>query len=154
MSSARADQTEGFNALIAASVGQVARQIESDLFRAAFSKARIVLAAPDAQGAAALLAVDGDDLVIGATRAARRLLSLERDGAIRPRPVRDVIGAQEDGAGNGLDRAERAALLRALTRAGGNVSKAAETLGIGRATLYRRMKRLGIADFRAGVSRN
>ncbi|TMV13545.1 sigma-54-dependent Fis family transcriptional regulator [Arenibacterium halophilum] len=155
VSSARADQTEGFNALISASVGQVARQIESDLFRAAFSKARIVLAGEtDAQGAAALLAVDGDDLVIGATRTARRLLSLERDGKIRPRPVRDLIGTQEDDAGSGLERAERAALLRALNRAEGNVSKAAETLGIGRATLYRRMKRLGIADFRPGVSRN
>ena len=44
----------------------------------------------------------------------------------------------------GLERAERAALKRALARADGNVSAAARALGIGRATLYRRMKRLGL----------
>ncbi|MDN3718375.1 helix-turn-helix domain-containing protein [Roseibium salinum] len=37
-------------------------------------------------------------------------------------------------------------MIRALTRAGGNVSEAARALGVGRATLYRRMKRLGIGE--------
>ena len=43
----------------------------------------------------------------------------------------------------------RAAVVRALARAEGNVSKAARTLGIGRATLYRRMTRLRIGENRA-----
>ena len=43
-------------------------------------------------------------------------------------------------------KAEKAAVIRALARAGNNVSQAARQLGIGRATLYRRMKRLGLED--------
>ena len=38
------------------------------------------------------------------------------------------------------------AVVRALARADGNVSEAARALGVGRATLYRRMKRLGIGE--------
>ncbi|MGO7206956.1 helix-turn-helix domain-containing protein, partial [Rhizobium ruizarguesonis] len=40
--------------------------------------------------------------------------------------------------------AEKAALLRALSRAGGNVSQAAIALGISRATLHRKMKKLDL----------
>ncbi|MEC9103752.1 MAG: GAF domain-containing protein, partial [Pseudomonadota bacterium] len=82
VSSARADQTEAFNQLIAAMVAQTARQIEADTFRATFPEARIIVvdAAPQvglgggtgAQDSAMLLAVDGDDIVRGATRGARR----------------------------------------------------------------------------------
>ncbi|WP_204314562.1 helix-turn-helix domain-containing protein, partial [Stenotrophomonas maltophilia] len=39
---------------------------------------------------------------------------------------------------------ERAFLRRALARADGNATKAAKELGIGRATLYRRMERVGL----------
>ena len=46
----------------------------------------------------------------------------------------------------GFERAERAAVIRALTRTQGNVSAAARNLGIGRATMYRRMKRLGLDE--------
>ncbi|MCU0828526.1 MAG: GAF domain-containing protein [Tabrizicola sp.] len=122
VSSARADQTEGFNRLIEGMVARVAQAIEADLFRQTFPKA----------------------LVIGATREARRRHGLEPAGQIRPRPVVDLLG-REDGPA-GLEGAERAAVIRALTRAGGNVSEAARALGLGRATLYRRMKRLGIED--------
>jgi len=144
VSSARADQTEGFNRLIEAMVTRVATQIESDLFRNAFPKHRILLAAGADPASAALLAVDGDDVVVGATREARRRHGLEPTGLIRHRPVVDLLGRRDGPAG--LEGAERAALIRALTRAGGNVSEAARALGLGRATLYRRMKRLGIED--------
>jgi transcriptional regulator of acetoin/glycerol metabolism len=144
VSSARADQTEGFNRLIEAMVTRVALQIEADLFRSAFPTHRIVLAQGADPAGAALLAVDSDDVVVGATREARRRHGLEPAGLIRPRPVVDLLG-REDGP-TGLERAERAAVIRALTRAGGNVSEAARALGLGRATLYRRMKRLGIED--------
>ena len=144
VSSARADQTEGFNRLIEAMVTRVAQAIEADLFRSAFPKHRIVLAEGADPASAALLAVDGDDVVVGATREARRRHGLEPAGVIRPRPVVDLLGRENGPAG--LEGAERAAVIRALTRAGGNVSEAARALGLGRATLYRRMKRLGIDD--------
>ena len=86
VSSARADQTERYNRLISAQVAQTARAIEAVFFRASFPEARIVVA-DDTPDAAVLLAVDKDDLAIGATRAARRALGLEREGAIRPRPA-------------------------------------------------------------------
>ena len=144
VSSARADQTEPYNRLIAAQVAQTARAIEAMFFQASFPQARIVLAAPEGGDPAMLLAVDKDDLAIGATRLARRALGLEREGAIRPRPVADLLGRPDPL--RGFDRAERAAVARALARAGGNVSAAARALGIGRATLYRRMARLGLAE--------
>jgi len=142
VSSCRADQTEGYTRLIANAVAQTARQIETEYFRAAFAGARFVDVAGDRPDEALLLAVDRDDLVIGATRAARRKLSLDADSFTRPRPAADVLGL--GASSKGLEQAERAALRRALARSGGNASAAARSLGIGRATLYRRMKRLGL----------
>lgn len=157
VSSARADQTSQWNALIAAQVAQTAGMIEAGFFRAFHRDARIVVApaqaAPEtgAVEPVLLLAVDADDLVIGANRAARRAFDLEREGGLRPRPATDVLG--QAGAGADPQRAERALLIAALTRANGNVSAAARGLGIGRATLYRRMARLKIGGHRDGLSR-
>ncbi len=142
VSSARVDQTEGFNRLIAAQVAQTARSIEEAHFRAAFTNARIVVAESDDAEAATLLAIDNHDLVVGATREARRVFGLHATGTLAPRPAADILG-REDGP-TGFEKAERAAVIRALARAEGNVSQAARQLGIGRATLYRRLKRLGL----------
>ena len=144
ISSARVDQTEGFNRLIGAQVAQTARAIEEANFRAAFAKSRIVVAESEDAEAATLLAIDSDDLVIGATREARRVFGLNASGLITPRPAADILG-RDDGP-TGFEKAERAAVIRAIARADGNVSQAARALGIGRATLYRRMKRLGLDD--------
>ncbi len=142
VSSARADQTAAFNRLIAAMVANTASQIEAETFRGAFPTARIVVADAQDREAATLLAVDGDDLVVGATRAARKALGLAAAGPIRPVPASDLF---RNGDGHtGLERAERAAIVCALASANGNVSEAARCLGLGRATLYRRMSRLGI----------
>ncbi|SMO73882.1 GAF domain-containing protein [Paracoccus laeviglucosivorans] len=149
VSSARSDHTERWNALIAAQVAQSARQIEAAFFRASFPGARIVTAQTD--GIEALVAVDRDDLAIGANRAARRAFGLEREGALRPRPASDLFGREDEVTG--FERAERAAVIRALARAEGNVSAAARALGVGRATLYRRMQRLGISEKTGRLSR-
>ncbi|WP_373568045.1 GAF domain-containing protein [Limimaricola sp. G21655-S1] len=142
--SARADQTETINRLIAAQVAQTARQIEMDYFRATFPDARIIVADVDDTNSVMLLAVDGDDLVLGATRGARIAFGLGATGPIRSIPAADLFGCG-DGP-TGFEKAERAAVKRALSRANGNVSETARALGVGRATLYRRMKRLGLGE--------
>ncbi|MEO9823011.1 MAG: GAF domain-containing protein [Paracoccaceae bacterium] len=144
VSSARADQTETINGLIAAMVSQTARKIEADNFRANFTGARIIVADHDDTDSAMLLAVDQDDLIVGATRGARKAYGFALEGAIAPTPAVDLFG-REDGA-SGFEKAERAAVVRALVRSNDNVSDAARSLGVSRATLYRRMKRLGLTS--------
>ena len=89
------------------------------------------------------MAVDSDDLVIGATRAARLTLGLNAQRLARPIPAADLIGRTRAGR-DGVDAAERAALHRALARAGGNVSKAAKELDMSRSTLHRKMNQFGL----------
>jgi transcriptional regulator of acetoin/glycerol metabolism len=72
VSSCRADLTEGFVNLIAVAVGDAARRIEMENFRLAFPNARFLFAPDINRGGGALIAVDADDLVIGATRSARQ----------------------------------------------------------------------------------
>ncbi|WP_316177362.1 helix-turn-helix domain-containing protein [Bradyrhizobium sp. SZCCHNRI1009] len=143
VSSCRADLTEGFSRLIATTVADAARLIEAENFRQAFPHARIVLTPDSEREINSLLAVDRNDLVIGATRAARRALNLSPSALARPVPAGDLIKDTTTG-GDDIDAAERAVLKRALARAGGNVSKAAKELDMSRATLHRKMKRLGL----------
>lgn len=149
VSSARADQTRCMNSLISETVLNFGRQIEGALFRAAFPGARIVEV--NQSDGPCLLAVDMDDLVLGATRSARRQLGLDNTGAIAPQPAADLLGQQRERAG--IEGAECSALRRAFARTGGNASATARALGISRATLYRRMKRLGMAEPPRQVSR-
>jgi len=140
VSSCRADRTEGFADLITLAVTDAVRRIEADIFRAAFPKARIVLTTPLDGHGSGLLAIDADDLVVGATRSARLALGLAPDRAFAPVPAADLLG----GPGAALEKlgdVERGILQRALLRAEGNVSAAAKALGVSRATLHRKLKR-------------
>lgn len=143
ISSCRTDLTDAFTNLIALAAGEAARRTESELFRDAFAKMRIALAPSTEVHGGGLLAIDGDDLVVGATRSARVALGLALDRPFRPVPAADLLcgleGRQED-----LGDAQRAALQRALTRAQGNVSAAAKALGVSRATLHRKLNRFGL----------
>lgn len=136
VSSCRADLTEGFAGLIGHAVTEAARRIEAEVFRLAFPRARIVLLPNADRHPGAAVAVDGDDLVIGATRGARAMLGLSGDLAKSPRPASDLLGVEMPET---LEEAERAVLARALARAGGNVSAAARGLGISRATFHRKI---------------
>jgi transcriptional regulator of acetoin/glycerol metabolism len=140
VSSAREDMTEGYASLVALTAQDAALRIEGDLFRAAFQGARILSAGPgeNAPQGVMLLALNRDDLVVGATRAARKYLGINTD-QIGQLPANDLIG---QGVRGGLQEAQRAAMARALARNGGNVSAAARDLGIGRATFYRKAKKL------------
>jgi len=109
----------------------------------AFSDARILLAPVAERSAGALIAVDADDLVIGATRSARLALGITSEVLAKGLLAADVLGdaakARED-----FDDAERSVLQRAMARTGGNVSAAAQNLGISRATLHRKLTRFGV----------
>jgi transcriptional regulator of acetoin/glycerol metabolism len=107
VSSARADQTEGFNRLIEAMVTRVAPSHRIRPVPQAYPKHRIVLADGADPASAALLAVDSDDVVVGATRDARRRHGLEPAGLIRPRPVVDLLGRDSGHAGSGRRRTRR-----------------------------------------------
>ena len=135
VSSCRGDFNEGMRQLVLLAIGDAARRIESEAFRQAFPGTRIVLV-PDAEGA--MLAVDRDDLVVGASRAARAALGIDDARLKAPLPAADLL---HDARGEGFGSAERAVLARALARAGGNVTAAAAALGISRATLHRKLKR-------------
>ena len=138
VSTARMDLPEAISGLIAATVSDAARRVEADLFALRFPRARLVLVPGTDRGLGALLAVDAQDLVIGATRAARQHLALTGDLARNPRPLADILGDHRD---DRFDDAERAVIARALARSGGNVSAAARALGLSRATLHRRLDR-------------
>ena len=143
VSSCRADLIEGFAHLIATAAADAARVIEAENFRHAFPDARILLTPKSERAINSLLAVDRDDLVVGATRAARRALGLSSAALARPVPAADLIG-EARAASDDIVMAERAVLHRALVRSNGNVSKAAKDLDISRATLHRRLKELGL----------
>ncbi len=143
VSSCRADLTEGFARLIASAVADAARFIEAENFRLAFPKARILLAPTGDRYGSSLLAVDRDDLVIGATRAARIGLGVSSTTLKRPTPAADLIGRTRSESDD-IGAAERAVLQRALARSSGNVSRAAKDLNLSRATLHRKMNQLGL----------
>ncbi|MEI9412213.1 helix-turn-helix domain-containing protein [Mesorhizobium salmacidum] len=143
VSSCRADLTEAFANLISVAVVDAVRRIEAENFRMAFPKARILLAPVADKGPGALIAVDADDLVVGATRSARLALGITHECLQKPIPAADLPGGAQK-VTEILAEAERGVLQRALARTDGNVSAAAKALSISRATLHRKLNRLDV----------
>jgi transcriptional regulator of acetoin/glycerol metabolism len=139
VSSARGDLNEAYMGLISAAVADAARNIEALAFREAFPDARILIAPTNDAHGSALLALDRDDLVIGATRAARAAYGITEDRIRGQLPASDLLAAPRPQAQDDLAEAERGAIRRAIARTEGNVSAAARALGVSRATLYRKM---------------
>ncbi len=147
VSSCRSDLTAGFSQLISDSVIAAAARIEGENFCQHFDGAKIILAKSDIddedtskyQGAA-LIAVDGDDMVIGATRRARHIYDLSEDSLKTALPLSSLDGKDIDEEASYL-RAGRRSIKQALARSGGNISQAAISMGISRATLHRKIKR-------------
>lgn len=125
---------------ILTTVADAVRQIEIDHFHHIFHSARILSVPTHSRAGAALLAVDADDVIMGATRTARRILHLTdarlREGVC----ARDLLSREEDD----FVHAERATIRRALIRNNGNVSAAARSLDISRATMKRKLNRYGL----------
>ena len=130
--------------LVGRAVEDAARQIEADHFEDYYADARIVRGRGDGSSGAVLFAVDADDLLIGATRAARRAYRLGPELEAGAIAAADVLG-DADRRGGGREGAERRELRRAIARARGNMSEAARLLGVSRATLYRRARKLGLS---------
>lgn len=144
ISTCRDDAGEMAMLLLSQAVRDAAARIEANLFHRAFNGARILFVPADNKSSPALIAIDRDDLVLGATRAARLKLNLDDRRIASGVPAADLLNEAPLGQGEDLVNAERAALRRVLSRAQGNVSLAADTLGISRATLYRKMKKLSV----------
>lgn len=138
VSTAGAETNEALAGLIAHAVTEAARRIEGDLFQAAFPKARLLMLPGVDRVHGAILAVDSDELVIGATRAARLHFGLKVDLGKKPVPAADLLGLDAPAT---LAAGERAVIARAMARAGGNASAAARALGISRATFHRKIGR-------------
>lgn len=142
-SSCRDDHGPAMAEMIVALVRDAARRIERDYFCSHFADARIIFLGDDAANGTALLAADRDDLVIGASRAARLQLGLNDAALADPRPVAQWLGSSQSPS---FEDGDRAVLRQAMAQARGNASEAARLLGIGRATLYRRMARAGLRN--------
>ncbi|SCB62208.1 GAF domain-containing protein [Rhizobium aethiopicum] len=144
ISTCREDVGEMTLAILTQTVRDAALRIELNLFRSAFAGARFLMVAAGANSAAALLAVDRHDLVLGATRAARIALQLDDKRIAAGIPAADALQEAAVSQQEEMVEAEKAALLRALSRTSGNVSQAAAALGISRATLHRKMKKFDL----------
>lgn len=144
ISTCRDDVNDLTFSMLTQAVRDAAQRIEGNLFRAAFPGARILMLPSGQSAALSLLAVDQDDIILGATRAARLALKLDDAHLAAGIPASDALREERHDKGAELAEAERAALRRVLARAEGNISKAATLLGISRATLHRKMKRLAV----------
>ncbi len=145
VSSCRADLIEGFVNLVSMAVSDAARRIEADHFRMSFPHARIILAPVSDGHSGVLLAVDADDIIVGASRSARQKLGITQATIDRATPVGRFVDMGSR-ARDALALAERGVLQRALADANGNVSSAAKALGISRSTLHRKLKRTGLGS--------
>jgi transcriptional regulator of acetoin/glycerol metabolism len=127
--------------LVTPLVQEAARQIERSLFCQQYANGRIIYTSDELGRGSSLLAVDKDDLLIGATRSARRAFGISQTQIDAPTPVSDILGLEHPAR---FEDSERMILRQAMARARGNVSTAARSLGISRATFYRRMERAGL----------
>ncbi len=144
VSSARNDLQKEFAKVLTSLVSNTANRIETEHFRASFNEAQIVVAEGYCALGTPLLASDRDDLIIGANRAARRMLNLQRETFAIPIPHDDLITGSA--RSTGLQSAERAALRKAISRTKGNMTLAAKELDVSRATLYRMLKKHGLSS--------
>lgn len=144
ISTCRDDVNELTFSVLTQTVRDAAQRIEGNLFRRAFPGARILMLPSGNAAALSLLAVDQDDIILGATRAARLALRLDDSHLAAGIPASDALREDRHEKHADLADAERAALRRVLLRANGNITQAAALLGISRATLHRKMKKLSV----------
>ena len=139
--------SEGLINLLSFTVKEAARQIEASTFGDAFRDARLVSVPDAARGCVGLIAVDADDIVLGATRTARLMLGITEAAIRKGVPAGDLQLSTLDFADT-IANAERGTVRRALARAGGNISASAKALSISRATMKRKVRQYKITQQR------
>ena len=135
--------SEGLIGLLAFTAREAASQIERANFLHVFCDARIIHVPDRTRASVALIAVDNDDIVLGATRTARLLLGITDSSLRNGVPAMDL---QKWTAcpGDTMAFAERGTIRRALARTSGNVSASARALDISRATMKRKLKKFNL----------
>ncbi|GBQ66592.1 Fis family transcriptional regulator [Ameyamaea chiangmaiensis NBRC 103196] len=120
---------------------QSGRRIEEALFRDCHV-GQSILTLGTAEGCSSpLVSINGCGEVTGATRAARALIGWTDDKiAERPKLLHEL----EAGEAMSFQKAEESVVRSALVASGGDVMAAARSLGISRATLYRKMRAFGV----------
>lgn len=141
VSSCRDDHSPAMAEMIGALVRDAATRIERDYFCRHYDGQRIIYLSDDGVNGVSLLAADRDGLVVGASRGARLRMGLDDKALQEPLLLDQLMGNERPPS---FEDADRTVLRQALARAGGNASLAARQLGIGRATLYRRLARAGL----------
>ena len=81
----------------------------------------------------------------------QQVLALGSGGVIRASDlpahvVTPVTGSSNEVSGSSLQEMERRAILQALEDTGGDRLRAAKLLGIGKTTIYRKLKEYGLED--------
>lgn len=135
------NSTKPYAALIMDTLLQSGRRIEEQLFRAHYA-GRKILTLGVAEGCSApLVALNNAGDVVGATHASRAMMGWT-ESMIKDHP--NLLSELETGSEISLQKAEESVVRSALAVSHGNVAATARSLGISRATLYRKMKGLNI----------
>jgi transcriptional regulator of acetoin/glycerol metabolism len=145
ISSFRPDPEGGILPLAMAAVQSAARRIEAAHFQDIFSRC-LILALPEREPGCSvpLLALDAERRLVGATRAARDMLRLDEAMLRRSAGLDDILDGSH-AAPSSFCEAERMVLAGALAQSQGNVTAAAALLGISRATLHRKLRRVRLS---------
>lgn len=139
VSSARDDFTFELAQLITSHVSETAYRIETEYFRASFTDATVIVADGFSPIGTPLLASNRDEFIVGANRAARRMLNLQGETFSSPIFINDLFS--DNGVRSGFDAAEKSEICKAIARSNGNMSAAAKNLNVSRTTFYRLLKK-------------
>lgn len=135
--------SEGVIGLLEFTAREAAAQIERANFLNIFCNARILSVPDRTRTSVGFIAVDSDDMVLGATRTARLMFGITDSGLRNGVPAMD-LQKEATSLDDTMARAERGTIRRALARTSGNVSASAKALDISRATMKRKLKQFNL----------
>lgn len=126
--------------LLMTTLADATRQIEIDDFHQTFADQRIISIPGETRSGGILIAVDRDDVIVGARRGARKTFALTNTDLTAGVVAGDLFAQSIDS----LADAEYGALRRWLIRNGGNVTASARDLKISHATIKRKISAHGL----------